>query len=214
MAEKQTAPEKTARIENSALPYAVRYRICAMLQDGVPAEILANDPEICNAYEQIGRLPEKSDLKRIRRTREYREIARKRSAFRRDQEMEALTAAMLRETGSAENTAESIKIALLKTISELTDLSAMPDEEDKIKALRSLTQSVAVLSNAAKDRTIHELKNRLARAIVSKNKLKAEIEQLKLKQEAELRRIRNSRKNAEPERIADELADILGVRKK
>ena len=137
-----------------------------------------------------------------------------RSAFRREQEMEALTAAMLRETGSAENTAESIKIALLKTISELTDLSAMPDEEDKIKALRSLTQSVAVLSNAAKDRTIHELKNRLARAIVSKNKLKAEIEQLKLKQEAELRRIRNSRKNAEPERIADELADILGVRKK
>ena len=87
--------------------------------------------------------------------------------------MEALTAAMLRETGSAENTAESIKIALLKTISELTDLSAMPDEEDKIKALRSLTQSVAVLSNAAKDRTIHELKNRLARAIVSKNKRRA-----------------------------------------
>ena len=204
-----------SRPDASPLPYMIQYRICAMLQDGVSPKTIAEDPEIRNAYERIGKRPTDSAIARIKRTPEYREISQRRTVFRREQENESLTAAMLQETGAAENTADSIKISLLKTIAELTALSSLSKEEDKIKAVRSLTQSVAVLSNAAKDRTIYDLKNKLAHAIASKKRLNAEIEQLKLKHENEIRRIReNNLKSAEPERVADELADILGVRKK
>ena len=216
MAKRETPPASGSRSEKFHLPYAVRYRICAMLQDGIPAKTIMEDPEFRSACERIGKAPTASILARIKRSPEYREIVERRTAFRREQENEALTAALLREAGVAENTAESIKIALLQTISELTGLSSLTEEEeDKIKAIRSLSQSVTVLSNGAKDRTIHDLKNKLAQAVASKKKLKAEMEQLKLKQENEIRRITEKNTSvAEPERVADELADILGVRKK
>ena len=186
-----------------------------MLQDGASAKKIVEDPEIRCAYERIGKLPTDLSITRIKHSPEYQEIASCRTAFRQEQEKEALTAIMLRESGAAENTAESIKIALLKSISELTDLSPLTDMEEKIKAIRSLSQSVTVLSNTAKDRFIHELKNKLSRAISSKNKLKAEMELLKLEHEKEILRIsKKNAKTAEPERVADELADILGVRKK
>ena len=215
MAEKKIPPSPRKPSGNVILPYAVRYRICAMIQDGAAAEAIAEDPEIKGGCERIGKTLPLSAITRIKRSPEYQEIASRRTAFRQELEKEALTAIMLKESGAAEHIADSIKIALLKSISSLTDLSSLTEDEDKIKAIRSLSQSVTALSNAAKDRTIQELKSRLARTVSSKNKLKAEMEQLKLKQESEIRRItERCKKIAEPERVAAELADILGVRKK
>ena len=71
-----------------------------------------------------------------------------------------MLSAIVGKSGILESMTDQTKCKLLETLSELTDLSNLPDEE-RIKAVRSLSQSVAALSNPAKDNRIAELQRKL-----------------------------------------------------
>ena len=104
----------------------------------------------------------------------------------------------------------------MKAVSELSDISGNSDLSDgeRVKALRSLAQSVAALTNPAKDNQIADLKRKLREKddeIEAKN---AEIERLKAEHKAEIERL-TAKDNtvADPSRVADELSNLLGVKK-
>jgi len=199
-----------SRSNYSLLPYAVRYKICCLLHDGATAEAVANEPEIKAAYTRLGTALKRSAVTRLKRSKEYQAIIAKRSEFRRAQEEEDLAAAMLREMGSAETIAESVKIDLLNLVKDC--VKANPDDP---KEVERLVRSAVNLSNTAKDRKIVELGNTLDRANAEIEELKAEIAELKVEHKTEIERL-TAKENtvAEPARVADELANILGVKTK
>ena len=153
----------------SFLPFEVRYRICCMLHDGATFAAIAAVPEIANAYKALGLKLTAPAVSRIKKSAEYREIVSRRSARQNAEYNDRLTAAFCRENDSADTIAETAKVALLKALSDLSDLLAHhslgdggSDVSDKISSLRQITQSVAALSNQTKDNRIAELQKRLA----------------------------------------------------
>ena len=162
------------------------------------------------AYARLGTTLKRSAVTRLKRSREYQEIVSRRSEFRRAQEEEDLAAAMLREMDSAENIAESVKIDLLNLVKEC--VRANPDDPREVERL---VRSAVNLSNTAKEKQIADLRRKLDLANAEIEELKAEIAEMEIKHREQIEKL-SARENtvAEPERVADELADILGVRKK
>lgn len=210
MAKKTKPANVGSRSNYSLLPYAVRYKICCLLHDGATTEAVANDPDVKAAYARLGTTLKRSAVTRLKRSREYQEIVSRRSEFRRAQEEEDLAAAMLREMDSAENIAESVKIDLLNLVKEC--VRANPDDPREVERL---VRSAVNLSNTAKEKQIADLRRKLDRANAEIAELKAEIAEMEIKHREQIEKL-SARENtvAEPERVADELADILGVRKK
>ena len=154
---KKTKPANVGSRSNySLLPYAVRYKICCLLHDGATTDAVANDPDVKAAYARLGTTLKRSAVTRLKRSREYQSIIARRTEFRRAQEEEDLTAAMLREMDSAENIAESVKIDLLNLVKEC--VRANPDDPREVERL---VRSAVNLSNTAKDNQIAEQKRRL-----------------------------------------------------
>ena len=153
----------------SFLPFEVRYRICCMLHDGATFAAIAAVPEIANAYKALGLKLTAPAVSRIKKSAEYREIVSRRSARQNAEYNDRLTAAFCRENDSADTIAETAKVALLKALSDLSNLLATAkrsedgsDPSDKISSLRHIAQSVAALSNQSKDNRIADLQKRLA----------------------------------------------------
>lgn len=154
---KKTKPANVGSRSNySLLPYAVRYKICCLLHDGATTDAVANDPDVKAAYARLGTTLKRSAVTRLKRSREYQSIIARRTEFRRAQEEDDLTAAMLREMDSAENIAESVKIDLLNLVKEC--VRANPDDPREVERL---VRSAVNLSNTAKDNQIAEQKRRL-----------------------------------------------------
>lgn len=197
------------RSNYSLMPYAIRYKICCMLHDGATVNAVANEPEIKAAYARLGMELKHSAVTRLKQNKEYLAIIEKRTAFKQAQDEENLTVAMLREMGSAETIAESVKIDLLKLVKDC--VKANPDDP---KEVERLVRSAVNLSNTAKDRQIADLRKKLDRANAEIEELKAEIAELKVEHKNEIERL-TAKENtvAEPARVADELANILGVKK-
>ena len=173
----QTLPTATfgghgPRSSFSFLPFEVRYRICCMLHDGATFAAIAAVPEIAKAYKALGLKLTAPAVSRIKKSAEYREIVSRRSARQNAEYNDRLTAAFCRENDSADTIAETAKVALLKALSDLSNLLAtakrsedgsdMSDPSDKISSLRHIAQSVAALSNQSKDNRIADLQKRLA----------------------------------------------------
>ena len=144
----------------SFLPFEVRFRVIGMIQDGFTAAAIAADPEVRKAYDSIGAAFTRASMTRIRKSAEYKDLSAKRAARKSAEQDDQLIAAMIRESGSLDNIADQAKVTLMKALSELSDLSDLSDES-RIKALRSLAQSVAALTNPAKDNRIAELMRKL-----------------------------------------------------
>lgn len=111
---------------------------------------------------------------------------------------------MLRENDSLDTIAEQTKVALLKVVQE-----CVAGAEDT-KEVERLVRSAATLSNTAKDNRIDSLNRKLREkdeVIADKDaqiaELKTEIERLTTKDNTV----------ADPAKVADELSNLLGVKK-
>lgn len=192
----------------SLLEFPVRFKLIRLLHDGATCEAIAADPEIAAAYAARGLKLTRSALSRIKSCREYKEITAQRLKAAQSHEADRLAAAVLHEQQATHAIGEQAALELMTAIRSNIRLA-----EDS-KEVERLVRCVAALTNPAKDNQIAELKRKLREKddeIESKN---AEIERLKAEHKAEIERL-TAKDNtvADPSRVADELSNLLGVKK-
>ena len=156
----------------SFLPFELRFKIIGMIQDGCTSSAIASDPEVKHAFSSLGSTFNRATMTRIKKSAEYKEISAKRSARKAAEYDDRILTALLKENASCDTIAEQTKVALLRALSDLSNLLAtakqredgadLSDTSDKIKALRQITQSVAALSDQHKDNQIAVLRQKLA----------------------------------------------------
>lgn len=149
-----------SRSKISLLPHQIRWRIYNLLLDGATLKSLLNDPEVKTALEQAGFTLNSNNLALIRKNREFIDFVQLRRKYLERKYKDMMSAAIAKGTGTLESMTDQTRCKLLETLSELADLSDLPDDE-RIKAVRSLSQSVAALSNPAKDNRIADLQRKL-----------------------------------------------------
>lgn len=188
----------------SLLPFEIQYKVIAMLQDGATFAAISTDPEIAGAYRKRGLKLAPPGISRLRKSAQYREWSAQRLKERSSIMCDRLTTAMLRENDSLDTIAEQTKVALLKVVQE-----CVAGAEDT-KEVERLVRSAATLSNTAKDNRIDSLNRKLREkdeVIADKDaqiaELKTEIERLTTKDNTV----------ADPAKVADELSNLLGVKK-
>ena len=179
-----------------------------MIQDGATFATIAADSEIAEAYRSRGLKLTAPAISRLKKSEQYKawtdQRLKERSSFTADR----LTTAFLRENDSLDTIAEQTKVALLKLVQE-----CVAGAEDT-RELERLVRSAATLSNTAKDNQIADLRRKLERADAEIAELKAELAEREVHYREELAKLlRKENTVADPERVADELANILGVRK-
>ena len=206
MAKSQNGP----RSNFSLLPFDVQYKIIGMIQDGATFAAIAADREISEAYRIRGLKLVPPAISRLKKSEQYREWTDRRLNGCMNSVSDRLTTAFLKENGALETIAEQTKVALLKLVREC--VKANPDDT---KEVERLVRSVVNLSNPAKDNQIADLRRKLKRADAEIAELKAELAEREVHYREELAKLlKRENPVADPERVADELADILGVRKK
>ena len=204
MAKSQNGP----RSNFSLLPFELQYKIISMIQDGATFATIAADSEIAEAYRSRGLKLTAPAISRLKKSEQYKawtdQRLKERSSFTADR----LTTAFLRENDSLDTIAEQTKVALLKLVQE-----CVAGAEDT-KEVERLVRSAATLSNTAKDNQIADLRRKLERADAEIAELKAELAEREVHYREELAKLlKRENTVADPERVADELANILGVRK-
>ena len=167
-----------SRSKISLLPHQVRWRIYNLMLDGATLKSLLADPEIDAALALAGFTLNDHNLAFARKSREFTDFVQMRRKYLERKYKDMMSAAITRGAGALESMTEQTRCKLMENLSELADLSDLPDEE-RIKAVRSLSQSVASLSNPVKDSQITELKRRLADLEKENEALQAEIANLK-----------------------------------
>ena len=192
----------------SLLEFPVRFKLIRLLHDGATCEAIAADPEIAAAYAARGLKLTRSALSRIKSCREYKEITAQRLKAAQSHEADRLAAAVLHEQQATHAIGEQAALELMTAIRSNIGLA------EDTKEVERLVRCVAALTNPAKDNQIAELKRKLRERddeIESKN---AEIERLKAEHKAEIERL-TAKDNtvADPSRVADELSNLLGVKK-
>lgn len=167
-----------SRSKISLLPHQVRWRIYNQMLDGATLKSLLADPEIDAALALAGFTLNDHNLAFARKSREFIDFVQMRRKYLERKYKDMMSAAIAKGAGALESMTEQTRCKLMENLSELADLSGLPDEE-RIKAVRSLSQSVASLSNPVKDSQITELKRRLADLEKENEALQAEITNLK-----------------------------------
>jgi len=167
-----------SRSKISLLPHQVRWRIYNLMLDGATLKSLLADPEIDAALALAGFTLNDHNLSFARKSREFTDFVQMRRKYLERKYKDMMSAAIAKGAGALESMTEQTRCKLMENLSELADLSGLPDEE-RIKAVRSLSQSVASLSNPVKDSQITELKRRLADLEKENEALQAEIANLK-----------------------------------
>jgi predicted RNase H-like nuclease (RuvC/YqgF family) len=167
-----------SRSKISLLPHQVRWRIYNLMLDGATLKSLLADPEIDAALALAGFTLNDHNLSFARKSREFTDFVQMRRKYLERKYKDMMSAAIAKGAGALESMTEQTRCKLMENLSELADLSGLPDEE-RIKAVRSLTQSVASLSNPVKDSQIAELKRKLIELEKENEALQAEIANLK-----------------------------------
>ena len=193
----------------SMLPFSLRLKIIFMIDDGATFEAVSSDPEIAGEYKKRGLRLTAPAMSGIKKSQEYREMTAKRRQKQLSDQSEQITTALLRDAGELDTVSDQVKVALLRLVQDC--VKANPDDT---KEVERLVRSAVNLSNPAKDNQIAELKRKLREKddeIEAKN---AEIERLKAEHKAEIERL-TAKDNtvADPSRVADELSNLLGVKK-
>ena len=146
----------------SMLPSAVRWKIIFLIDDGATFEAVSNDPEIAAEYKKRGLRLTAPAMSGIKKSKEYLEVTAARRKKQLAERSDQLTTALLRDAGTLETVSDQVRVSLMKAVSELSDISDNSELSDgeRVKALRSLAQSVAALTNPAKDNQIAEWKKK------------------------------------------------------
>ena len=158
-----TGAKNGPRSNFSLLPFEIQYKIIALLQDGATFAVLQHDREIAQAYADRGLNLVPAAVSRLKKSRQYKEWAAQRLRERSLVATDRLTTELLKENAAVDTIAEQTKVALLKALSELTDLSELSDES-RVKALRSITASVAALTGQHDRKRIDDLQKKLDEA--------------------------------------------------
>ena len=162
------------------LPLDARIRIYSLIQDGATLAALLADHEVAEALARTGSTLNGANLTRIRKSREYQTFAKQRR-----EKMEALfcdrmETELIRDTDEVGTIADQSKVLLLKAMRDLANMSGLQDPEERIKALRSLAQSVATLNNDSLHRSLESERERRRQKEAEIEELKAEIAALKV----------------------------------
>ena len=193
----------------SLLPFELQYKIIAMIQDGATFATIAADSRDRRSVPQPRFEAHRPGHLAPQEERTVQGLDR--SAAQRAVELHRRPAdhrLSLRENDSLDTIAEQTKVALLKLVQE-----CVAGAEDT-KEVERLVRSAATLSNTAKDNQIADLRRKLERADAEIAELKAELAECEVHYREELAKLlRRENTVADPERVADELANILGVRK-
>lgn len=180
------------------LPAALRWKIIFMIDDGATFEAVANDPEIAGEYKKRGLRLTAPAMSGIKKSKEYQEVTAARRRKQLADRSSQLTTALLRDAGTLETVSDQARVKLIQALSDLSDLPENSDlsDGDRVKALRSLAQSVAALTDPAKDNQIAELKRKL-------REKDDEIEAAEKEHAAEIARL-----NFELKKRDDEIAEL------
>ena len=162
------------------LPLDARIRIYSLIQDGATLAALLADHEVAEALARTGSTLNGANLTRIRKSREYQTFAKQRR-----EKMEALfcdrmETELIRDTDEVGTIADQSKVLLLKAMRDLANMSGLQDPEERIKALRSLAQSVATLNNDSLRKSLESERERRRQKEAEIEELKAEIAALKV----------------------------------
>ena len=162
------------------LPLDARIRIYSLIQDGATLAALLADHEVSEALDRTGSTLNGANLTRIRKSREYQTFAKQRR-----EKMEALfcdrmETELIRDTDEVGTIADQSKVLLLKAMRDLANMSGLEDPEERIKALRSLAQSVATLNNDSLRKSLESERERRRQREAEIEELKAEIAALKV----------------------------------
>lgn len=192
----------------SLLEFPVRFKLIRLLHDGATCEAIAADPEIAAAYAARGLKLTRSALSRIKSCREYKEITAQRLKAAQSHEADRLAAAVLHEQQATHAIGEQAALELMTAIRSNIGLA------EDTKEVERLVRCVAALTNPAKDNQIAELKRKLREKDDEIEVKNTEIERLKAEHKAEIERL-TAKDNtvADPSRVADELSNLLGVKK-
>ena len=168
------------RSKVSMLPLDARIRIYSLIQDGATLAALLADHEVSEALDRTGSTLSGANLTRIRKSREYQTFAKQRR-----EKMEALfcdrmETELIRDTDEVGTIADQSKVLLLKAMRDLANMSGLEDPEERIKALRSLAQSVATLNNDSLRKSLESERERRRQREAEIEELKAEIAALKV----------------------------------
>ena len=169
------------RSKFSMLPHQIRWRAYNLLSDGATLKALTADPDIKDALARAGMKLSSANLAGIRKGKEYADFTAMRRKHLEAKQKDMMLTAIAQGTGTLESMTDQARVRLMEALSDLSNLSDLSDES-RIKALRSLAQSVAALSNQQKDNRISELTRKLHAA----EELHAAAEQEWKAREAEL----------------------------
>jgi hypothetical protein len=173
----------------------------------MPDDITA-DPVIADALQEKKITLTAESFSSIRRSREYLSYMERagRDAYSRSAEM--ITAAVLNNSSALKNITDNARYELAILVRDLlTDTNALPDMQEKIKAIRALAQCLASLSTAAMDRKLARRETLIAGLKKGMLRLEAEKKQL----EAELILWKERAGAADAERIVSELNKQVGL---
>ena len=148
------------RSKFSLLPHQIRWRAYNLLSDGATLKALTADPEIKDALERAGMKLSSANLAGIRKGKEYADFCAMRRKHLEAKQKDMMLTAIAQGTGTLESMTDQARVRLMEALSDLSNLSDLSDES-RIKALRSLAQSVAALTNPAKDNRIVDLLRKL-----------------------------------------------------
>ena len=198
------------RSKFSLLPHQIRWRAYTLLNDGATLKALLADAEIRDALARAGMTLSSANLTGIRKSREYAEFTRLRRKHLEAKQQDMMLTAIAQGTGTLESMTDQARVRLMEAMADLSDLAGL-SEEERIRALRSLSQSVAALSNNARDEQIAGLRRKLDD---SRRQLSAAETEWKAREAALLARIAELEKRlpgVDTSRVADEMDRKYGV---
>ena len=191
------------------LPWEIRKRVLHLLFDGAEYESIRRDPEVAAACAARGLTLHNTTFAAVRNSDDYRKYE---SAL-----METNT-----RTGKFKWASEALKttaglhdianVAQLSLLEQLRDLAESSDADPS--DLLRLTNAITKIKESAENDKLSELKRRLREKDDEIEVKNAEIERLKAEHKAEIERL-TAKDNtvADPSRVADELSNLLGVKK-
>lgn len=173
----------------------------------MPDEIIT-DPVIAAALQEKAITLTPDSFDGIRRSREYLSYMERAGKDADSRSAEMITAAVLNNSSALKNITDNARYELALIIRDLlTDTDALPDIQDKIKAIRALAQSLSTLSSAALERRLARRETLIAG--LKKENLKLESEKKQL--EAELLLWKERAGAADAAKIVSELNRQVGL---
>lgn len=191
------------------LPWAIRKRVLRLIFDGAEYEAIRRDPEVAAACAARGLTLHNTTFAAVRNSDDYRKYESALMETNKRTGKFKWASEALKTTAGLHDIANVAQLSLLEQLRDLAE-SSDADPSDLLR----LTNAITKIKESAENDKLSELKRRLREKdeeIESKN---AEIERLKAEHKAEIERL-TAKDNtvADPSRVADELSNLLGVKK-